>query len=150
MNVQTVHRPDLSERPHKLTTERIMPVAPQALYRAWTEDFGKWFAAADSIIMEPTINKPFFFQAMDQQKKRHPHYGRFLKLVPNERIEMTWVSGPGGTDGAETVVTIELLPHTQGTLLRLTHAGFATAKAKDHHAESWPMVLEQLQKHAEG
>jgi Activator of Hsp90 ATPase homolog 1-like protein len=78
--------------------------------------------------------------------QRHPHYGRFLHLVPNQPVQLTWVTGAGGTAGAETAVTVELEPKNGCTRLRLTHAGIATEVACDGHKRAWPSVLEHLEK----
>ena len=75
---------------------------------------------------------------------RHPHYGRFLALVPDERVETTWVTGEPGTRGAETVVTVELEATGDGTMLILSHAGFADAETCKGHAEAWPEGLAHL------
>jgi len=73
---------------------------------------------------------------------RHPHYGRFLRLVPDALVSLTWVTGAGGTAGAETTLTVHLDAiagdYTQVTL---THEGFATADARDAHEAAWPMIL---------
>ncbi len=127
-----------------------MKQSPSILYRAWTEHFDQWFARPGSVLMTPQVNTPFFFETEHQMEgdkapTRHPHYGRFLNLQPDRRVELTWVTGARGTDGAETVVTVDLQPAGTGTLLRLRHAGFATAAACDQHATAWPMVLEQME-----
>lgn len=54
---------------------------------------------------------------------------------------MTWVTGAGGTEGAETVLTVALAPPATGTTLRLTHVGFPHEEARFANNEAWPHVL---------
>jgi uncharacterized protein YndB with AHSA1/START domain len=112
-----------------LAAEQAFAAQPAALYQAWTAGFDKWFAVPHE---------------SDAVAKRHPHYGRFLRLIPRALIEMTWVTGALGTEGSETVVTIKLAPANGGTHLHLTHAGFPNAAARDRHSQAWPAVLTHL------
>jgi uncharacterized protein YndB with AHSA1/START domain len=144
-----VRVPDLSGRPYSLTLDRHFAAEPSTLYAAWTTGFDRWFAAPGSMLMQPVVNAVFFFEtefkpAGQPKAQRHPHYGRFIRLIADRLVELTWVTGAGGTEGAETVVTVQLQPMGDATHLKLTHAGFAGEAARDRHHTAWPFVLDQL------
>ena len=136
-----VCRPDLSARPFVLTVERAMTAPPTVLFRAWTDQLDRWFAASGTLAVRVDVNAAFFFE-VHFEGARFPHYGRFLQLERDRLVELTWLTA--GTSGAETVVTVELAPDDSGTQLRLTHAGFADGESRDHHETAWPGVLAEL------
>ena len=147
--VAAIRVPDLSARPFNLVVERLFAASAASLYWSWTQGFDRWFAAPGSVLMVPVVNAVFFFETEFKHEseptvQRHPHYGRFLRLIAARLVEMTWVTGAFGTEGAETIVTVELHPNPAGTRLKLEHAGFADAAARDRHLQAWPSVLDRM------
>ena len=113
-----------------------MTASPHALYRAWTDRFDAWFAAPGLVQMRAAVGEPFVFQTK-YQGALHTHYGRFLNLLPDRLVEMTWMTGGEGTAGAETVVRVEFEARSPGTRLRLTHSGFYDEAGVRRHDQAW-------------
>ena len=149
MDSKAIRIPDISARPYDLAVERDFATTPAILYQAWTTGFDRWFAAPGFVLKRPEVNTAFFLENEFKPEgqplaQRHPHYGRFRRLIADQLVELTWVTGAGGTGGAETIVTVGLQLVCHLTHLSLTHAGFADVAARDRHRHAWPLVLAQL------
>jgi uncharacterized protein YndB with AHSA1/START domain len=116
---------------------------PDLLYQAWTQRFDAWFATPGTLTMRAQVGEPFHFDVV-YDGQRHPHYGKFVALVPDRVVDLTWVTGQGGTDGAETRVRVEFTPNRDGTRLILAQTGFYTEAAARAAHDAWPHVLIHL------
>lgn len=136
-----------------LSLAQLLLAPPALVYRAVTVDWHPWLADATSLQLRADAGAPFYFEGFGHDAAegtaptvthRMPHYGRFLALIPDQLVAMTWVSGPDGTAGHETVVTIQLEAHGRATRLSLTHEGFATETAREQHRRRWEDALARL------
>jgi hypothetical protein len=50
--------PDLTARPLGFTVERAMTTLPDVLFRAWTAQFDRWFAAPGTVLMRQQVDAP--------------------------------------------------------------------------------------------
>jgi uncharacterized protein YndB with AHSA1/START domain len=125
------------------TIEQAMRAGPGEIFVAWTQAFDTWFALPGAIRMNAVVGEPYWFDVV-HDGERHPHYGRFTALEPDLLVEQTWLTGKSGTDGAETLLRVELAATESGTLVRLTHRGFYDEAASKRHADAWPQILHHL------
>jgi uncharacterized protein YndB with AHSA1/START domain len=141
--LKSIPEPYFLSRPYDLKVERLLDASPSSIFKAWTKQMDQWFAEPGTVLMEGKEDTAFFFYTYFEGN-RHPHYGRFLELQQDHYIKFTWVTGAGGTLGAETVVTIELTPIGNKTNVCLTHAGFPNEDSRHAHEAAWPSVLDHL------
>jgi len=78
--------------------------------------------------------------------------GEYLEVRPPEKLVYTWTwnNDPAhGEPTGDTLVTIDFIERGEETDVVLTHERFATAKARDEHAQGWKGCLDRLSKLAE-
>jgi uncharacterized protein YndB with AHSA1/START domain len=74
--------------------------------------------------------------------------GEYLEVDPPHLLVQTWVASWTGT--MATKVRWELQAHDDGTLVRITHSGFAgNIAAANDHSQGWQRVLLWLSGYAE-
>lgn len=74
--------------------------------------------------------------------------GEYLELDPPHLLVQTWIASWTGT--LATKVRWELHSHDDGTLVRITHSGFAgNIAAANDHSQGWQRVLSWLSGYAE-
>lgn len=142
----------------ELRLERVLPVARGRVFQAWScaEQLAAWMGPTPDI-QAREVEVDFReggryrlgFVEGDQTMKVVE--GTYLAIEPPDRLVFTWVwREPQLGAGVETLVTVELSEHPQGTLLRLHHQRFDGAAARDLHKDGWRGTLIKLEAYCAG
>jgi len=132
-----------------LVLKRRLKAAPEKVYEAWTkpEQMTHWWGAGDTTkapIAETDLRVGGRFRVQFWAKdEQHSVSGIYREVVPNRKLSFSWAWQ--STPERESLVTIELNPVTEGTMLTLTHEQFYDEKARDDHGRGWNMSLDRLE-----
>jgi uncharacterized protein YndB with AHSA1/START domain len=146
-----------------LLLERVVDVAPEMVWRAWTEPerLKKWFTPAPWATVDCEIDlRPggIFKNVMRSPEGQEFTYtGCYLEVVPGKRLVWTLVLGPGYrpmptmTDPPAFTAVVTIEPHGRGTKYSAL-AMHADPAAADKHAtmgfhDGWGAALDQLVTH---
>jgi uncharacterized protein YndB with AHSA1/START domain len=139
----------VTEKPF-LTLSRSYPVAPEKVWRAWTDPQALkcWWA--------PSPGEPVSVAELDVRVggrfrivfggalgTDHECAGVYKEVVSNRKLVFTW-SWPRTTPERVSLVTIEFHRRDEGTELLFRHEGFFDEKVRDGHKEGWSSALDGL------
>lgn len=134
----------------KLEITKRLPAPAAQVFRAWTEPqmISEWFAPPP---MTATVSQldarpggAFRIEMSDPSGPTYVVTGTFREVQNNARLVFSWRWE--GSEGPETVVTVQLNPQGEKTELTLTHEGFPTAELRDQHVHGWSASTGQLEK----
>lgn len=129
----------------EVNTQIEIAASPERVFRAWTTDeVAQWWGQDDmyrvttwSADLRPggkwrsdgvhTSGEPFFVE------------GEYVEVQEPNKLSFTWK--PQWEPGTETLVKLEFIPSSTGTLLKLNHCGFTTDESQAGHNEGWSRVL---------
>jgi len=142
--------PRLAEKP-SLTLSRHYPVAPEKVWRAWTDPQAvkRWWG--------PTPGEPVSLAELDVRVggrfrivfggpdgKMHECAGTYKEVVPNKKLVFTWC-WPNSTPERVSVVTIVFKDLNGKTELVFTHEQLFDEAARDGHKRGWTGALDKLE-----
>lgn len=136
---------------NELTLERKIPAARDRVFAAWTQpELLRRWSAPEGLTIEDgatdlRVGGGWRVVMAEPDGTRHEAYGTYREIAPPERLAYThaWKGDAGSSP--ETVLTVELKPEADGTLLVLTQAGFPSPESRDGHREGWSSALDNLQ-----
>ncbi len=76
--------------------------------------------------------------------EQHDVGGVYREVVPNRKLVFTWAWK--STPERESLVTVEIKPDGEGSLLTLTHEQFFDEDARDRHQGGWNGALDKMEK----
>ena len=123
----------------------------ERVYAAWTqaEVLSQWFSPRPQVGVEVNhldcvVGGKYDFAMVFEDGDKAQMSREYRELDPPKRLVFTWRWIDEARLSDETLVTVELEPSPQGTLLSLTHERFLTTEARDNHQGGWNLVLGRL------
>jgi uncharacterized protein YndB with AHSA1/START domain len=139
----------ITEKP-SLTLTRHYPVAPEKVWRAWTdaETLKKWWGPqpgepVSAAELDVRVGGRFRIVFGGPQGTEHECAGTYKEVTPNRKLVFTW-HWPRTTPERVSVVTIEFRAAGKGTDLVFRHEQFYDEQARDGHQRGWSAALEAL------
>jgi len=134
-----------------LTIERYYPVAPQKVWRAWTDPqaLSRWFGPGEDgsvtearMEVRPGGRYSIAFRTPDGQE--HRVSGTYEEVVEGQKLSFTWAWQ--STPDRVSLVTIALRATGRGCSLSFRHERFFDAAARDNHERGWTATFAKLDK----
>ena len=135
-----------------LVLERFYPVAPEKVWRAWTDPqaLKRWFGPGGN---DPVSSVQLDLRAGGRYRivfggpdgAAHEVQGVYREVVPNRRLVFTWI-WPRTTPERESLVTIEFRAVARGTELVFRHEQFADETVRDNHRQGWSESFAKLER----
>ncbi len=141
--------PALSTRP-SLTIKRRIKAPAAKIFAAWTQPqaLAQWFGpeqiSTSRAEIDAHVGGRFRIVMNDADGERHEVSGVYREVVPNEKLVFTWawVTMPE----RESLVTVQLKPDGDATMLTLTHEQLFDAATRDSHRHGWTGALDKLER----
>ena len=139
-----------TERP-SLTLRRHYPVAPEKVWRAWTDPqaLKAWFGP-EEIVEVPVaevdlrVGGRFRVAMRAADGETHDVSGVYQELVPNRKLVFSWAWR--STPERESRVTVRIEPDGNGCELVLLHEQFFDEAAREGHSHGWTGAMGKLEK----
>jgi uncharacterized protein YndB with AHSA1/START domain len=141
MATQTATKPSL-------TIKRRLNAAPAKVFAAWTdpEKVKRWMGPGEvkmlAVECDPRAGGRYRWLMRAPSGEEHDVSGVYREFVRDRKLVFTWAWK--STPERESLVTVDLKPDGDGTLLTLTHEQFFDDEARDRHRQGWEGAMDKL------
>jgi len=132
-----------------LTIKRRLKAPAEKVYQAWTqpEQMIRWWGPISEVrpkaATDVRVGGKFRVSFKGTAGEHHEVSGVYREVVPDRKLVFSWAWHT--TPERESLVTIDLRPDGDGTMLTLTHEQFFDQKACDDHRRGWTLFLDNLE-----
>ena len=141
----------LAESP-SLTLDRFYPVAPEKVWRAWTdaEAIKRWWGPGgqDPVShaeLDVRVGGRFRIVFGGPEGKDHEVQGTYKEVVPNHKLVFTW-TWPNSTPERVSLVTVLLNAVARGTEIEFLHERHFDETVRDNHRQGWSESFVKLER----
>jgi len=134
-----------------LTLSRHYPVAPEKVWRAWTDPqaLRQWFGpggpqAVSVADLDLRVGGRFRLVFGGAQGNEHEAAGVYKEVVPHRKLVFSWC-WPRTTPDRVSQITILLHPEGKGTDMEFRHEQFFDQAARDGHLRGWSGTFGKLE-----
>jgi uncharacterized protein YndB with AHSA1/START domain len=141
MATQTATKPSL-------TIKRRLNAPPAKVFAAWTdpEKVKGWMGPGEVKVLavecEPRTGGRYRWLMRAPSGEDHDVSGVYREFVPGRKLVFTWAWK--STPERKSLVTVDLKPDGDGTLLTLTHEQFFDEDARNRHRQGWEGAMDKL------
>jgi uncharacterized protein YndB with AHSA1/START domain len=142
-------QPAESAELRRLRICRIYAVAPEKVWRAWTDPqaLSRWFGPGErdsvtSAELDVRVGGRYRIAFLAPDGVEHVAAGVYQEVVENRRLVFSWTRQ--GMPELESQVTIELRPVPAGTELNFLHE-FPDAATREDHRRGWLPTFAKLE-----
>jgi uncharacterized protein YndB with AHSA1/START domain len=125
-----------------LVVDRVLPAPPDDVFDAWTtaSRMAEWMSPVGAAGAEVDLRVGGSFRVVMVEALLE-HRGEYLEIERPRRLVFTWVSPFTGAEPSQ--VTVEMLPHDDGTRVVLTHERLPV-DVVDGHRDGWGTMVGRL------
>ncbi len=77
--------------------------------------------------------------------EQHDVSGVYREVIPDRRLVFTWAWK--STPERESLVTVDIKPDGEGSIMTLTHEQFFDEDARDRHNQGWEGAIAKMEKY---
>jgi len=132
-----------------LNLHHVYNASKDKVFLAWTkeEQLKQWWGLTGFTTtigrMDVSVGGEYLFRMQAPNGKVHTLTGRYIEILPYDKLSFTWKWLTDGDDAEETLVTIDFIEEdADKTELVITHTDFSTMKEAKKHNNSWVNSLE--------